>query len=191
MLTNPPTALRTSKSEDGSRAGSNQGAEMLRPISCHQTSDDRHRLGALTMVYNMQPSVAPLRLKNHPWDIFTVRQQFQSYHESHKAVATMLISQASNTDENEPRYLPAVVPYRLIEDLQLTEFGYWIHTVLVCTLSSTFPQGASTFETICPSTPRRKFITSNQSTLVQNACSHDWRVLLQGEVHSSNLCSHP
>jgi hypothetical protein len=40
---------------------------------------------------------------------------------------------------NEQRYVPVVVPYRLIKDLQLTEFGHTIHTTLVCTLSSTFP----------------------------------------------------
>jgi hypothetical protein len=82
---------------------------------------------------------------------------------------------------SEPRYIPVVVPYRLIKDLQLTAFGYTIHTALVCTLSSTFPQSASTFDTICPSTPRRKFTTSNQSSLVQNAYSYDWRMLLQGD----------
>lgn len=85
----------------------------------------------------------------------------------------------------------AAVPYRLIKDLQLTEFGYAIHTTLFCPLSSTFPQSTSTFDSICPSTPRPKVVASNQSELVLNASFYDWRVELQGEDCSSRLCSCP
>lgn len=73
-------------------------------------------------------------------------------------------------------------PITLLRDLRLTRFGHSIHTARVCFLPSTFPQKTSTFDSMCPSTPRRKFTTSNQSWLARNASFYDWRVPLQGDL---------